>query len=131
MWLVSIYNSYGEIKKLFHALAALAKSIKNKNLIINDITTNEEAEDSDFRLTPEKAFNASSDFVSPDLALGRINKRIIYRMPDEIPLVIPGEKIKNIHLVEIGKILSANGTVKGLTPDNRIEVVGITDSFGI
>lgn len=129
--LVSIYNSSGEIKKLFHALAALAKSIKNKNLIINDITTNEEAEDSDFRLTPEKAFNASSDFVSPDLALGRINKRIIYRMPDEIPLVIPGEKIKNIHLVEIGKILSANGTVKGLTPDNRIEVVGITDSFGI
>lgn len=129
--LVSIYNSHSEIKKLFHALAALAKSIKNKNLIINDITTNEETEESEFRLTPEKAFNASGDFVSPDLALGRINKRIIYRMPDEIPLVIPGEKIKNIHLVEIGKILSSNGTVKGLTPDNRIEVVGITDSFGI
>ena len=52
-------------------------------------------------------------------------------MPDEIPLVIPGEKIKNIHLIEISKILSSNGTVKGLTPDNRIEVVGITDSFGI
>jgi len=129
--LVSIYNSHSEIKKLFHALAALAKSIKNKNLIINDVITNEETEESEFRLTPEKAFNSSSDFVSPDMAIGRINKRIVYRMPDEIPIIIPGEKIKNIHLMEISKILSTSGTVKGLTKDNRIEVVGISDTFGI
>lgn len=129
--LISIYNSHSEIKKLFHALAALSKSIKNKNLIINDVTTNEDADDSDFRLTPEKAFNASSDFVTPEMAIGRINKRIIYRMPDEIPMIIPGEKIKSVHLMEISKLLTLNGTVKGLTGDNRIEVVGITDSFGI
>ena len=129
--LVSIYNSHSEMRKLFHALAALSKNIKHKNLIIENIITNEEAEDLDFRLTPEKAFNASGDFVAPEMAIGRINKRIIYRMPDEIPIIIPGEKIKNIHLLEISKILASNGTVKGLTSDNRIEVVGITDSFGI
>jgi len=129
--LASIYNSHSEIKKLFHALAVLAKSIKNKNLIINDVITNEETEESEFRLTPEKAFNSASNFVSPDMAIGRINKRIIYRMPDEIPIIIPGERIKNSHLMEISKILSTNGTVKGLTKDNRIEVVGLSDTFGI
>lgn len=129
--LASIYNSGNEIKKLFQALAALSKNIKSKNLIIDNIQTDIDKEDLDFRLTPEKAFNSSSDFVSPEMSLGRINKRIIYRMPDEIPIIIPGEKIKNSHLMEISRILSLHGAVKGLAADNSIEVVGITDSFGI
>lgn len=129
--LTSIYNSLRELKKLFHALAALSKKVRAKNIIIDDITTDSDANESDFRLTPEKAFSSASDFVSAEASLGRINKRIIYRMPDEIPVIIPGEKITSAHLMRITKILSSGGTVKGLTADNKLEVVGITDSFGI
>lgn len=129
--LTSIYNSSHEIKKLFHALASLSKNVKTKNLIIDDVKSDIETGELDFRLSPEKAFNASSEFVSPELAVGRINKRVIYRMPDEIPIIIPGEKITGSHLMEISKILSSQGTVKGLAHDSSIEVVGIADSFGI
>lgn len=129
--LTSIYNSIHEIKKLFHALASLSKNVKNKNLIIDDVKSDIETGELDFRLSPEKAFNSSSDFVTPEMAVGRINKRIIYRMPDEVPIIIPGEKITGSHLMEISKVLSSQGTVKGLAHDNSVEVVGITDSFGI
>ncbi len=129
--LASIYNSRKEIHKLFHALAALSKNVTKKKIVIDEIMTDTDSGDMDLRLTPEKAFNASSDFVPADMSLDRINKRIIYRMPDEIPIILPGEKIKNRHLMEITRILKSDGTVKGLAPDNRIEVVGITDSFGI
>lgn len=129
--LASIYNSKKEIHKLFHALAALSKNVTKKKIVIEDIVSENDTDDIDLKLLPEKAFNSSSDFVTPDMALDRINKRIIYKMPDEIPIIIPGEKIKNRHLMEISRILKADGTVKGITADNRIEVVGITDSFGI
>ena len=99
--------------------------------MVNAVEDNIPPEDLDMRLTPEKAFNSSSEFLTPDYALDRINKRIIYRMPDEIPLILPGEKIKNCHLLEISKIISSNGVVKGLAPGNLIEVVSITESFGI
>ena len=61
----------------------------------------------------------------------RINKRIIYRLPDEVPLVLPGERINHHHLVEISKILSAKGVVKGLGPQNMVEVVTISESYGL
>ncbi len=129
--LISIYNSVHEIRKLFHALIALSKKITGKKVVVNAVEDNIPPEDLDMRLTPEKAFNSSSEFLTPDYALDRINKRIIYRMPDEIPLILPGEKIKNCHLLEISKIISSNGVVKGLAPGNLIEVVSITESFGI
>lgn len=129
--LTSIYNSVHEIRKLFHALAALSKNTTSKSAVVNDVVDNRMPEDLDIRLTPERAFNSSGEFVSAEYALDRISKRIIYRMPDEIPLVIPGEKIKDCHLIEISKILSAGGCVKGLGHDNTVEVVNITESFGI
>ncbi len=129
--LMSIYNSSGEIRKFFHALAALSKNITAKSVVVDDVLDSRIPEDLDLRLTPEKAFNSSSEFVSADYAIDRINKRIIYRMPDEIPLILPGEKIKDCHLLEISKILSSNGSVKGLGPQNTIEVVNITESFGL
>ena len=129
--LVSIYNSSGEIKKLFHALASLSKNISEKTAVINDVIDNRIPEDLDLRLSPTSAFHSSSEFVSADMAIDRINKRIVYRMPDEIPLILPGERIRDCHLLEISKILSADGVVKGLGPQNTVEVVGITESFGI
>ena len=129
--LVSIYNSGGEIKKLFHALASLSKNITSKSAVVNDVIDNRIPEDLDLRLTPSSAFHSSSEFVTADMAIDRINKRIIYRMPDEIPIILPGERIRDCHLLEISKILSADGVVKGLGPQNTVEVVSITESFGI
>ena len=129
--LVSIYNSPQEIRKLFHALASLSKNVKDKKVVINAVENDIAPEDLDMRLTPEKAFNSNGEFLSADYALDRINKRIIYRMPDEIPIIFPGERIKNCHIMEIAKILSSGGTVKGLSEDNMIEVVSLAESFGI
>ena len=88
-------------------------------------------EDLDMRMTPEKAFNAPGEFLPSELCLERISKRTIYRMPDEVPIVFPGEKIKNYHILEISKVLSAKGTVKGLGPANTIEVVTLAESFNL
>ena len=130
--LVSIYNSIHEIRKLFHALAALSKDVTEKTVVIEDpVQEAMISDDVDLRLTPERAFNSSGEFVAAEHTLERINKRIIYRMPDETPIVIPGERIRNNHLLEISKILNSGGTVKGLAPGNYFEVVSITESFGI
>jgi len=129
--LITIYNSIGEIKKLFHALAGLSKNISSKAPDENSETDIPIADDLDLRLTPEGAFNSSSEFVSADMAINRINKRIVYRMPDEIPIILPGERIKDCHLVEISKILSSDGSVKGLGPQNTLEVVSYSESFGL
>lgn len=129
--LVSIYNSVHEIRKLFHALVLLSKSITGKKVIVDNVEEHSIPEDLDIRLTPEKAFNATGEFLTADYAMDRINKRIIYRMPDEIPIILPGEKIKNCHLLEISKIIASNGVVKGLGPDNTLEVVNLAESFGL
>ena len=131
VFLVSIYNSTSEIRKLFHALTNLAKSVESKRVVVDDVVEHTAPGDMDMRLTPESAFNASGEFVNAEYALERVSKRTIYRMPDEVPIVLPGEKIKNCHLLEISKIISANGTVKGLGADNTIEVVSLSDSFGL
>lgn len=131
VFLVSIYNTTSEIKKLFHALASLSKNVSGKTAVIEEETKSFLTEEDELKLTPEKAFNSSSEFVTAEDALGRINKRIIYRLPDEVPMILPGERIKHHHLMEISKLLSANGVVKGLGPQNTVEVVSITESFGI
>jgi len=130
--LVSIYNSTQEIRKLFHALCNLSKTITGKKVIVDDVVEQSMPEDLDIRLSPEKAFNASGEMVTPEYAMDRISKRIIYKMPDEIPIILPGEKIKNCHLMEISKIISSGGTVKGLGPDNStIEIVSLSESYGL
>ena len=131
VFLVSIYNSRHEIRKLFQSLATLAKTIEEKKVVVNDVEEHTLPEDLDMRLTPEKAFNSSSEFVTAEYSLDRVSKRTIYRMPDEVPIVLPGEKIKQYHLLEISKIIASGGTVKGLGPDNTLEVVTLTESFGL
>ncbi len=131
VFLVSIYNSRHQIRKLFQALANLSKTIEEKKIVVNDVVEQTLPEDLDMRLTPEKAFNASGEFVTAEYSLDRVSKRTIYRMPDEVPIVLPGEKIKQYHLLEISKIIASGGTVKGLGPDNTLEVVTLSESFGL
>ncbi len=131
VFLVSIYNSRHQIRKLFQALATLSKTIEEKKVVVNDVVEQTLPEDLDMRLTPEKAFNASSEFVSAEYSVDRVSKRTIYRMPDEVPIVLPGEKIKQYHLLEISKVIASGGTVKGLGPDNTLEVVTLSESFGL
>lgn len=129
--LIGIYNSVYEIKKLFHALVSLSKAVGEKTMIVDNIEEHGAPEDLDIRLTPEKAFNATGEFLPAEYALDRINKRIVYRMPDEIPVILPGEKIKSCHLLEISKIIASGGVVKGLGKDNSLEVVNLAESFGL
>ena len=116
---------------MFHALAALSKNVSNKKVIINEVSYDQNIITDEYKLTPQKAFNSSGEFVPPELAVGRVNKRIVYSLPDEVPIIVPGEKIRDIHLISISKILSENGTVKGLAKSNEIDVVALADSFGI
>ncbi len=131
VFLVSIYNSVHEVRKLFHALAVLSKTIEAKKVVVDDVLEHTTPEDLDIKLTPERAFNSSGEFVKPEYSVDRVNKRIIYRMPDEVPIVLPGEKIKQCHLLEISKIIASGGSVKGLGPDNTLEVVTLSESFGL
>ncbi len=129
--LVNIYNSVHEIRKLFNSLVSLSKTTTVKKVVVEDVVEHTIPEDLDMRLSPEKAFNSSGEFLKAEYALERINKRIIYRMPDEVPIILPGEKIKQCHLLEISKIIASKGTVKGLGPDQTLEVVNLAESFGL
>ncbi len=129
--LVSIYNSVQEIRKLFHALLSLSKAVDAKRVVVDDVLEHSNPEDLDMKLTPEKAFNASGEFVRAEYSIDRVSKRIVYRMPDEVPIILPGEKIKQCHLMEISKIIAAKGAVKGLGPDSTLEVVTLSESFGL
>ncbi len=128
---VSIYNTVHEIQRLTRALMNIAKKIEEKSVLVNDVVENAVPEDLDIRMTPEKAFNAPGEFLPSELCLERVSKRTIYRMPDEIPIVFPGEKIKNYHILEISKVLSSKGTVKGLGPANTVEVVALAESYNL
>lgn len=129
--IASIYNTVHEIRKLTQALMNLSKKIGEKTVLINDVMENAVPEDLDMRMTPEKAFNASGEFLASEYCHERISKRTIYRMPDQVPIVFPGERIKNYHILEISKVLSSGGTVKGLGPDNSVEVVSLAESFNL
>lgn len=61
--------------------------------------------------------------VSLDEAVGRVSAGIIAPYPPGVPLLIPGELIRNEEIESIKETLALGGTVRGLDPDFRIKVV--------
>ena len=61
--------------------------------------------------------------VSLEEAVGRISADIIAPYPPGVPLLIPGELIRNEEIETIKKTLALGGSVYGIGPEFRIKVV--------
>jgi len=130
---VSLYNTPSEIRRLVNACYTIAKLVSpappkevdeellNPSAVIRSKIS--------VKVPPNKAFYCESEFVHFMDSAGRICRKMIYRIPQETPLLIPGEKITVAHIDKISKILEHGGCLSGLSPNEEIEVLSLSDSF--
>lgn len=127
---VSLYNTPTEVRKLVNSCISIAKIASTKVSL----------EDDDEKITPSrkrvqvlpfKAFNCDGEKVEYTLSAGRLCRKMICRLPQGTPLIIPGEKITQKHIDTISSLLSAGKKVDGIDSGNCIEVLSLSDSFYI
>lgn len=127
---VSLYNTASEIRKLVNSILTISKMLKPER-------RKEQAEslidlfDEGPRavMSSYKAFHSGGEWVEPDMATGKICRRVICKMPQGTPIIIPGEKISNEQIDMIKELKNMGITVNGLDADGRIEVLSLSDSF--
>lgn len=124
---VSLYNTPTEIRKLVNSCISVAK-IASPKLSLED---EEKVLPSRKRVQvmPFKAFNCEGEKVDLIGASGRLCRKMICKIPQNTPIIVPGEKITQKHIDVIFKILSSGRRVDGIDAENRIEVLSLGDSF--
>lgn len=129
---VSLYNTPSEIRKLINScldmsriLNPVEKEPQEENEFIPELFD----EGPNAVMSPYKAFYGSSEWVSLENSLGKICKRVISKLPQGTPIIIPGEKINQDQIELIQSLLSRGVTVYGLSHSGRIEVLTLSDSF--
>lgn len=127
---VSLYNTASEIRKLVNSVLAISRMLKTK--------TEKEQTQSVIDLFDEgpravmssyKAFHSGGEWVSPEAATGKICRKVICKMPQGTPIIIPGEKISREQIDMIKDLKSMGVTIHGLGDDGSIEVLSLSDSF--
>lgn len=124
---VSLYNTPTEVRKLVNSCVSIAKLASVK------ITLEDEEKTVPSRkrvqVMPFKAFNCEGEKVDFETSAGRLCRKMICKIPQGTPLIVPGEKITQKHIDLISDILSRGKRVEGMDELNRIEVLSLTDSF--
>ena len=129
---LSMYNTPSEIRKLINSCLVLDKLISP---IEETPDTEEEfvAELFDAGpkavMSPYKAFYSSSEVVDIDDSVGKICKRVICRLPQGTPIIIPGEKISQEQIETIKNLINRGAKIHGLNGKRLIEVLTLSDSF--
>ncbi|MBQ4527543.1 MAG: PLP-dependent transferase [Clostridia bacterium] len=124
---VSLYNTPTEMRRLVNSCMSIAKLASTKISIEDDEKTAPSRKR--VQVMPFKAFNCDGEKVDFETAAGRLCRKIIYKIPQGTPIIIPGEKITQRHIDTIASILSHGGKVEGIDGQNRIEVLELGDSF--
>jgi len=129
---VSLYNTPSEIRKLINSCLAICKLATP----IEETTSDEEEytpelfdEGPKAVMSPYKAFYGSSEQVSIENSVGKICRRVISKLPQDTPIIIPGEKISPDQVSLIKQLLNHGVKISGLTKNSQIEVLTLTDSF--
>ncbi len=128
---VSLYNTPSEIRRLVNACYTIAKLVSP----VDEIQTEDESgihttrTKINVKVPPCKAFICESELVDFRESAGRICKKMVYKIPQETPILIPGEKITLSHIEKINKILNNEGMLNGLNSNLELEVLNLSDSF--
>ncbi len=127
---VSLYNTASEIRKLVNSCLNISRLLTPVN--------NTDEEDSSLELfdegpkavmSPYKAFYCSGEWVEPDMAVGKICRKPIYKVPSGTPIIIPGEKISIAQIEAIKELKAHKAKIHGLNEIGQIEVLSLSDSF--
>jgi len=127
---VSLYNTASEIRKLVNSILTISKLLKPKKeeyqaeSVVDLFDEGPRAVMSSY-----KAFHSGGEWAKPDDAIGKICRKVICKMPQGTPIIIPGEKISSEQIDMINELKSMGVTIHGLGDDGRIEVLSLTDSF--
>ena len=80
-------------------------------------------------MSPYKAFHSGGEWATPEAAVGKICRKVISKMPQGTPIIIPGEKISKEQVDMIKDLQNMGVTVHGIGDDGKIEVLSLSDSF--
>jgi len=109
---ITMGDTEASVEKLLHALRSMARRAAADE-------TAAEAEVSlptglpAMAMTPREAYYAASRSVSFDQAVGHISAENLIPYPPGIPLVVPGERIEQVHLDYLRYIRSIGGGIVG------------------
>lgn len=128
---VSIYNTASEIRKLVNSVLALSKLLSKTEVNENSKQQSPELFDEGPKavMSPYKAFYCNGEWVEPALAVGKICRKTICKMPQGTALIIPGEKISAEQIETILKLKNIGVRIHGLNENGQIEVLSLSDSF--
>ena len=130
---VSLYNTASDIRKLVNSCLAISRILVPADEEIsyeNEEYANELFDEGPRALmSPYKAFHSGGEWVSLDAAVGKICRKTVGRLPHGTPIIIPGEKINREMISTIISLTDYGVKIYGLSPDNKIEVLSLSDSF--
>ena len=126
---VSLYNTATEIRKLVNSLLGISKLLSPTNLEEESNATELFDEGPNAVMSPYKAFYCGGEWVEPQMAIGKICRKVICKMPQGTPIVIPGEKISKEQVEVIKKMTGLGVALHGVGKDGKIEVLSLSDSF--
>lgn len=121
--IICVFTPYTEIKEIRRFVKELLKITSRKTTkedVSKNITHNV---DHDFSMTPQLAFFSDFESVTMENAIGRVSKNIIFKAPQGVAVIIPGEVITALHIKMINDVLSDGGRIEGLKEGKKIDVV--------
>lgn len=127
---VSLYNTPTEVRKLINSCISIAK-IASPKVSLEEDDEKDTPSRKRVQVIPFKAFNCEGEKVEYTLSTGRLCRKMICKLPQNIPIIIPGEKITPKHIETISNLLESGKRVDGIDSENRIEVLSLSDSFYI
>ncbi len=126
---VSLYNTPFEVRKLVDACASIGKGAKSKIVLEEEIYR--ENKRKTVRVLPYKAFNCEGESVHYMDAEGRLLRKPLFKYPQGSAIAVPGEKLTADHIATIGEHLKSGACISGVDEMHHIEVLSLSDSFGI
>lgn len=126
---VSLYNTPSEVRKLVDSCAAIGRGAKTKVKLEDD--TFRANKRKAVKVLPYKAFNCEGESVHYIDAEGRLLRKPLFKHPQGSAIAVPGEKLTADHIATIGEYLKSGAIISGIDEMHHIEVLSLSDSFGI
>lgn len=129
----SIFNSAHDIRKLMNAVMSIYKGFLKKHINTYTLKSykNNLTENISMTCIPLKVKYCNSEWPAPSDVRDCVCKQVIYTQNTYIPLIMPGERITESHLESLDAVIDDGGSICGVTPDNRFEVVQKSHEYSL
>ncbi len=126
---VSLYNTPSEVRKLVDACAAIGKTANSKISLSEDVLKINKRKT--VKVLPYKAFSCEGESVHYMDAEGRLLRKSLFVLPRGAAIAVSGEKLTKNHIDIIGEYIKNGADIDGIDDLHHIEVLSLSDSFGI